>query len=505
MAPSSVASVLRLHVVSPWYLTKTFLVAVLWLLAWVIFGVIYIFFGAWNIVAHRRAVPEEPVVASSDDGVSETLGQNGNPASLAFGPASSSTVAPQSPSVPSAPPPVEVQKLSDEVEGLQGLIHELLEASPSNERRMPEPTLPAPAPLTATPVMANATMDATIPFANHIPQTGPISHTSLRMQQEQGGADPAFAAARVPPPGLAARRPDAPVAAQPQDQARVGWAPFLAGSKSATQARDLAQALAHWEAQKSLDPNWGAHFWQDVSRLERSQLFEQDLVRVLAAGGHLGPSTIGPPRASLKRDLEAMRDVGAPALGAGLNLPPTAPWNWSTPSAAGQPASASAASTGSRWSHGLPADLPRAAPEIYRSMRAEACANAREWLSAHFKGSRACTNGEWTGLWNAATELDFFVNSLPADQVMQQLATSDVAEMRLRALAAYVYQARTGDITGGHDAGGSTSRRRERHCTGAACRGRHAALEGRAPALAASCPARARQGSWTRRPRSRTR
>ena len=192
-------------------------------------------------------------------------------------------------------------------------------------------------------------------------------------------------------------------------------------------------------------------------------------------------------------------------MGAGLNLPPTAPWNWSTPSAAGQPASASAASTGSRWSHGLPADLPRAAPEIYRSMRAEACANAREWLSAHFKGSRACTNGEWTGLWNAATELDFFVNSLPADQVMQQLATSDVAKMHLRALAAYVYQARTGDITGGHDAGGSTAWHRERHCAGLAHLGRHAVLEGRAPALAASQPARARQGSWTRRPRSRTR
>ncbi len=190
-------------------------------------------------------------------------------------------------------------------------------------------------------------------FANNTPQTGPISHTALRMQQEQGVADPALAAAMVPPPDLATQRPDAPVAAQPQDQARVGWTP-----------------------------------------------------------------------------------------------PPTALWNWSAPLAAGQPASAPAASAGSRWSHGLPADLPRAAQEIYRSLRAEASANAREWLSAHYKGSRACTNGEWTGLWNAAAELDFFVDSLPADQVMQQLATSDMAEMRLRALASHVYQARTGDSTG---------------------------------------------------------
>ncbi len=43
-----------------------------------------------------------------------------------------------------------------------------------------------------------------------------------------------------------------------------------------------------------------AHFWQDVSQLERSLLFEQDIARVLAAGGFLEPSTIGLPRASLK-------------------------------------------------------------------------------------------------------------------------------------------------------------------------------------------------------------
>ncbi len=234
---------------------------------------------------------------------------------------------------------------------LKVLIQKILEASPPKERRAPEPVLPTPAPPAAAPATANAAMEALMSFANNTPQTGPISHTALRMQQEQGVADPALAAAMVPPPDLATRRPDAPVAAQP-------------------------------------------------------------------------------------------------ALGAGLDIPPTAPWNWSTPLAAGQPASAPAASAGSRWSHGLPADLPRAAPEIYRSLRAEAAANAREWLSAHFKGSRACTNGEWTGLWNAATELDFFVDSLPADQVMQQLATSDMAEMHLRALASHVYQARTSDSTG---------------------------------------------------------
>ena len=178
---------------------------------------------------------------------------------------------------------MELQKLSDEVEGLKGLIQKLLEASPSNEGRALEPVLPTPASPAAVPVTANAAMDALMSFANNSPQTGPISHTALRMQQEQGVADPALAAAMVPPPGLAAQRPDAPAAAQSQDQAGVGWAPFLTGSKSATQARDLAQALAHWEAQKSLNPNWGAHFWQDVSRLERSQLFEQDLARVLAA------------------------------------------------------------------------------------------------------------------------------------------------------------------------------------------------------------------------------
>ncbi len=187
-ASAPVASA-TLVAVSPWYLSKPFLVAALWLLAWLIFqfrtlfvlgrykfylalistlfvvlGVNYIFFGNWNIVVHRRVAPEEPDEASLDDGVSETSGRSSNPASPAEGPASSLNEASQSPLAPSAPPPVEVQKLSDEVEGLKVLIQKILEASPSKERRAPEPVLPTPAPPAAAPATANAAMEALMSF-----------------------------------------------------------------------------------------------------------------------------------------------------------------------------------------------------------------------------------------------------------------------------------------------------------------------------------------------------
>ena len=81
-----------------------------------------------------------------------------------------------------------------------------------------------------------------------------------------------------------------------------------------------------------------------------------------------------------------------------------------------------------RWESSLPPDLPRAAPEIYRSMRATSASNVREWLTANYYGDKSMRNAEWVDFWNAATELDFALRQLPTGvPVSQYLAGNDAA------------------------------------------------------------------------------
>ena len=171
----------------------------------------------------------------------------------------------------------------------------------------------------------------------------------------------------VPPPGL-------PTPISPGDPARaagpfdlqqpMGWAPFLSGNKSAGQAGKLLCALTRWEAQKSINPQWGVHFFQDAAKLERQEGFEADMMRLLRGQGYLGPSTMGIPKVTMKTELEAMQNRGAPSVGAGLAMAaaaaPQANADWQ--------AAMGATGIDERWDAQLPADTGRAAPEIYRAL-----------------------------------------------------------------------------------------------------------------------------------------
>lgn len=57
----------------------------------------------------------------------------------------------------------------------------------------------------------------------------------------------------------------------------------------------------------------------------------------------------------------------------------------------------------------VPGDFRRAAPEIYRSIRAQGSISVRDWMAANFWGSRQ--SSEWIDLWSAAASIDFRVAS----------------------------------------------------------------------------------------------
>ena len=64
-----------------------------------------------------------------------------------------------------------------------------------------------------------------------------------------------------------------------------------------------------------------------------------------------------------------------------------------------------AAGDSARWNTQLPPDLKRAAPELYRSLRAQWAASVRDWLSLNFVGSKL--SAQWTDLWTAAVAVDY--------------------------------------------------------------------------------------------------
>ena len=155
--------------------------------------------------------------------------------------------------------------------------------------------------------------------------------------------------------------------------------------------------------------------------------------------GYVGEQTIAPPRGTLRAELESLRDVGAPQHGAGLAGLPG--------SQATEPLGLANEISGTAWHTRLPPDLRRAAPEIYRSLRAAGSASVRDWLNVQYAGNR--NSPEWTALWHTASEVDFAVGKARDDAaVVTMLATSDLLEMSLRQLASYVYESRTHDRSG---------------------------------------------------------
>ena len=152
----------------------------------------------------------------------------------------------------------------------------------------------------------------------------------------------------------------------------------------------LSLLSAH-KGSASYNPEWGRTFWTAVAQLEARSPFDPAVRGTLMAHGYFGQGTISPPRDTLAAELQQLRDGGAPLGGSIQGL-------------LGSSTSQMVATEG-RWEDGLPPDIRRAAPEIYRSLRSQGSATVREWLSANFSGSKQSST--WLDLWNLATEVDY--------------------------------------------------------------------------------------------------
>ena len=182
------------------------------------------------------------------------------------------------------------------------------------------------------------------------------------------------------------------------------------------------------------DPWWAQRFWAQVVAWEAQRGLDEHLRRLLAAHGYVGQATATAPRVeALCADLERLKATQVPApAGTGLQTPHTA---------------ALPPGQENRWGVGLPADFQRAGAEIYRNMRNEGSTSVRDWLCQRYQGSRS--SPVWTDLWTMASSIDFGLAGANTEMdVVTRLGTSDVMELHLRRLAAYIYEHRTGDKTG---------------------------------------------------------
>ena len=123
--------------------------------------------------------------------------------------------------------------------------------------------------------------------------------------------------------------------------------------------------------------------------MDGEQPLEPDVMLVLRTAGYVGAHTVGAPKDNLKDRLSAIRDAGQALAGTGGFAPPPPGLAGPFPPA---PQPAAGGLDTNRWASGLPADLQRGAPEIYRNMRAEGVGNIREWLNMRYAGTKSNSN-----------------------------------------------------------------------------------------------------------------
>lgn len=70
----------------------------------------------------------------------------------------------------------------------------------------------------------------------------------------------------------------------------------------------------------------------------------------------------------------------------------------------------------------------------------------RDWLNTHHASNK--NGAQWVELWNIATQSDFELAGLDDRRTPERSASSDMLEINLRRLAAFVYEQRTQDKTG---------------------------------------------------------
>ncbi|CAK0851604.1 unnamed protein product, partial [Prorocentrum cordatum] len=258
-------------------------------------------------------------------------------------------------------------------------------------------------------------------FAQGCEVPGPFSQTAATQQQQQQQPQPTPEVA-VPASGLSFHVPHAPA-----DAVKLGREVEIVGA-----------TLREFQAQAAINEDWAWHFWERIAAVDGSRGLHPDLRRVLQTHGYVGAGTKSPPGESLEQELDALLASPTAPLGGGMHASP----GWAVAPQTQQH------QEDSRWNLGLPPELRRAAPEIYRTMRGAGAASARDWLSQEVTGQRH--TAVWTDLWTAATNVDYLLGGCATQsELLTRLASDDALELHLRRLASYVYEMRTKDKVGG--------------------------------------------------------
>ena len=219
------------------------------------------------------------------------------------------------------------------------------------------------------------------------------------------------------------------------------YAPFSIGgvpSKLQAQAGRLKDALTKANALASTMPSWASLFWQAVKNEKDIYSIEPEISKLLQSHGYIGDGTISPPRCEeLKKALLEVETLGGPMHGSGGSLARIADVG------VGDNPEQMA------WHLKLPADLQRAAPELYRNLRSEGAASVRQWVNEQHPTLEMKQTAIYQDLFMAATIIDFELADCKTESaIMHKLGTSDTLEIHLRKLGSFIYFRRTKDKAG---------------------------------------------------------
>ena len=219
------------------------------------------------------------------------------------------------------------------------------------------------------------------------------------------------------------------------------YAPYSIGglpTKLQSQAGRLKDALTKANALSSSMPSWASLFWQAVKNEKDIYTIETEIGKLLQSHGYIGDGTISPPRCEeLKKALLEIETLGGPMHGSG-----------------GSFARIADVGTGDNpeqmaWHLKLPADLQRAAPELYRNLRSEGAASVRQWVNDQHPTLELKQTAAYQDLFTAATIVDYELAECRSESaIMHKLGTSDTLEIHLRKLGAFIYLRRTKDKAG---------------------------------------------------------
>ena len=219
------------------------------------------------------------------------------------------------------------------------------------------------------------------------------------------------------------------------------YAPYSIGglpTKLQSQAGRLKDALTKANALSSSMPSWASLFWQAVKNEKDIYTIETEIGTLLQSHGYIGDGTISPPRCEeLKKALLEIETLGGPMHGSG-----------------GSFARIADVGTGDNpeqmaWHLKLPADLLRAAPELYRNLRSEGAASVRQWVNDQHPTLELKQTAAYQDLFTAATIVDYELAECRSESaIMHKLGTSDTLEIHLRKLGAFIYLRRTKDKAG---------------------------------------------------------